>query len=168
MHLFPFAGAGNVPSSERALLVTNHEYTHEEILHPDGLVGAGYTIAKTRKSQAAHGLCVLEARRVQGKWTVNRNSPYGRRITGNTRMRISGPAAGHALMKVNEYTLTDNGSFPTGKTSDGTVCQWHAEQLRPRRHALGHLPVGRGKLERLLRQHHRQRQHRSGHARSAN
>jgi secreted PhoX family phosphatase len=48
-------------SSRRGLLVTNHEYTHEEILYPDGQIGAsGYTIAKTRKSQAAHGGWVVE------------------------------------------------------------------------------------------------------------
>jgi secreted PhoX family phosphatase len=38
-------------------------------------------------------------------------------------MRISGPAAGHALMKVNEYLINDQGSFATGRLTDGSVCR---------------------------------------------
>ena len=119
MHMFAFPGANGKPSSERGLLVTNHEYTHEEILFPDGQVGSGYTIAKTRKSQAAHGLAVTEARRINGKWSVIKNSVYGRRVTGNTQVKISGPAAGHALMKTKQYVIGDNGSLPTGGMIDG-------------------------------------------------
>jgi len=122
MHFFPLTAPGGGVSSDRGILCVNNEYTHEEILFPDGQVGAGYTIAKTRKSQAAHGVSVLEARRINGKWTVVKSSPYGRRITANTPMRIAGPAAGHALMKTREFTIGDNGSTPTGGTTDGTTC----------------------------------------------
>jgi len=121
MHFFPFTAAGNVPSNERGLLCVNNEYTHEEILFPDGQVGSGYTIAKTRKSQAAHGVSIVEARKVNGKWSVVKNSPYGRRITSNTPTVISGPAAGHPLMRANEYTITDTATTPTGGTTDGRV-----------------------------------------------
>ncbi|MBL8383991.1 MAG: PhoX family phosphatase [Burkholderiales bacterium] len=120
MHFFPFSGPGGTPLNDRGLLCVNHEYTHEAILHVGGQgAGPAYTIAKTRKSQAAHGVAVVEARRVAGKWTVMKNSPFGRRITSNTPMRISGPAAGHALMKANAYTITDAGSVPTGALTDG-------------------------------------------------
>ena len=122
MHLFPFQGTGGKPVSDRGLLVTNHEYTHEEMMYPDGQIGNGYNIAKTRKSQAAHGMGVLEAQRVQGKWAVVKNSPYGRRITGNSWMKVSGPAAGHALMKATQYTITDSASTPTGAMTDGKSC----------------------------------------------
>jgi uncharacterized protein len=122
MHLFPFAGLGGKPVSDRGLLVTNHEYTHEEILYPDGQVGNGYTIAKTRKSQAAHGIAVTEVRRANGKWQVLKNSPYGRRITGNSFVRISGPAAGHPLMRAVQYAITDAASTPTGAMTDGRSC----------------------------------------------
>jgi uncharacterized protein len=121
MHFFPFTGVGGKPSADRGILCVNNEYTHEEVLFLDGQVGAGYTIAKTRKSQAAHGVSILEARRVNGRWSVARNSPYGRRITSNTPMRVSGPAAGHALMRTNEYQITDAGSIPTGRSTDGRV-----------------------------------------------
>jgi secreted PhoX family phosphatase len=122
MHLFPFTGSNGQPISDRGLLVTNHEYTHEEILFPDGQVGAGYTIAKTRKSQAAHGIAVTEARKVNGKWSVIKASPYGRRVTGNSFIKMSGPAAGHALMKANQYSITDAGSASTGAQTDGKYC----------------------------------------------
>lgn len=114
MHYFPI-------SADRGLLVVNHEYTHEEVLYPDGQVGSGYTIAKTRKSQAAHGVAVVEIRRVRGQWSVVKNSRFGRRITGNTFMRISGPAAGHPLLRTREFLIDDSASTPTGATSDGTV-----------------------------------------------
>lgn len=120
MHFFPFAERNGTLSSERGLLVSNSEYTHEEILFPD--FHANYSIAKARKSQAAHGVNILEARRVRGFWGVQRNSIYGRRIDANTRMLISGPAAGHALMKTVDYSITDNGSTPTGGMTDGTYC----------------------------------------------
>ncbi len=119
MNFFPFAGRDGKPASDRGLLVANTEYTHENILFPDGQVGSGYTLAKTRKSQAAHGVNVIEARRVGTNWTVQRSSPYGRRIDANTPMLVSGPAAGHALMQVKDYVITDAGSVPTGSLTDG-------------------------------------------------
>ncbi|MBP6223627.1 MAG: PhoX family phosphatase [Rhizobacter sp.] len=108
-------------SSKRGLLCVNNEYTHEEVLFTDGQVGAGYTIAKTRKSQAAHGVSIVEARRKGGKWSVAKNSSLGRRITANTFMQVSGPAAGHALMQTREFLITDVASTPTGNTTNGRV-----------------------------------------------
>ncbi len=122
MHFFAFPGRDGKPTSDRGVICANNEYTHEEVLHSDGQVGAsGYSIAKCRKSQAAHGVSVLEARRGNGKWGVMRNSPYGRRLTANSPMRLSGPAAGHPLMQTVAYTINDQGSFPTGTTSNGRV-----------------------------------------------
>ena len=120
MHFFPLQGTGGAALSDRGILCANNEYTHEDLLFPDGQA-AGYNIAKTRKSQAAHGVSVLEVRRSAGKWSVVENSPYGRRITANTLCRISGPAAGHALLKTRKYTISDSGSTDTGLQSDGTV-----------------------------------------------
>jgi uncharacterized protein len=112
---------GHKEHSKRGLLCVNNEYTHEEVLFADGQVGAGYTIAKTRKSQAAHGVSIVEARRRGGKWVVARNSLLGRRITANTFMRVSGPAAGHALLQTKEFMITDTASTPTGGTTNGRV-----------------------------------------------
>ncbi len=119
MHYFPFPGRGGA-SSTRGILCVNNEYTHEEILHgAEGLAGgSGVTIAKVRKSQAAHGVSIVEIRRNAGKWGVVRNSRFGRRVTANTAMRVSGPAAGHALMRSKRFDIRPDGSFETG-VNDG-------------------------------------------------
>jgi secreted PhoX family phosphatase len=130
MHFFPL-GASRRDDCDAGLLCVNNEYTHEEVLYPDGQEGSGYTIEKTRKSQAAHGVSVVEARRVVEKkghgknatktvrWVVNRKTRYGRRITANTPMRIAGPAAGHELMKTVQYAIRRDGTTPTGGTTSG-------------------------------------------------
>lgn len=120
MHFFPLQGAGGVALSDRGVLCANNEYTHEDLLFPDGQA-AGYNIAKTRKSQAAHGVSVCELRRVNGSWQVVKNSPYGRRITANTPCKVSGPAAGHALLKARKYAIGDAGTVDTGTLTDGTT-----------------------------------------------
>ncbi|ATE59451.1 PhoX family protein [Thauera sinica] len=125
MHFFPFSSRGQV-LSDRGLLCANNEYTHEAILFPAGqtgsdVLGGGYTIEKARKSQSAHGVSIVEIRRVGSNWTVVANSIYGRRLTSNTPMRLSGPAAGHALLKANEHVITPTGTTPTGNQTDGYV-----------------------------------------------
>ena len=126
-HFFPFPVRGGV-SSERGVYCCNNEYTHEGILYPDGLhptngglPTAVVTIAKVRKSQAAHGVSVFELRKTAGKWGVVANSPFGRRITANTPMKLSGPAAGHALLKSKKYDIQPGGSTEIG-VNDGFSC----------------------------------------------
>lgn len=123
MHFFPFATRRG-PSSERGILCVNNEYTDEVQLHADGPQDtskpATVSVAKTRKSQAAHGVSILEvAKNTQGAWGVVRNSVYGRRITANTPMRVSGPAAGHPLLKSKRFDITPTGSIDTGMFNDG-------------------------------------------------
>jgi hypothetical protein len=123
MHYFPSPENPNA----RGLLVTNNEYTQETIHHTDGLdaatgglSGSVVTIAKVRKSQAAHGVSVVEiSKEATGKWQVNRNSPFGRRITANTPMTISGPASGHPLLRSKLYDIMASGSVDTGQMTDG-------------------------------------------------
>ena len=84
--------------SRSGLLVMNHEYTDDGLLHPDGM--KTWNAAKVKKAQAAHGVSVIEvAQQADGRWDLVRPSPWARRITANTPMQLSGPAAGHALMK---------------------------------------------------------------------
>jgi secreted PhoX family phosphatase len=119
MHYFPFGsqGAGRGVNPVRGLLCVNHEYTHEEILH--GAEGLNpVSVAKVRKSQAAHGVSVVEVRRNGGQWIVARNSPWNRRITGNSPMRVSGAAAGHPLMRSKRFAIGPAGSAEQG-VNDG-------------------------------------------------
>ena len=98
-------------NSTRGLLAINHEYTDDGLLHVGGM--EPWTADKVAKSQAAHGVSVIEVALAEGRWTVVRPSQYARRITGQTPMHFTGPAAGHALLK----TAAD----PTGTMVMGTV-----------------------------------------------
>jgi len=109
MHYFPLDGTA---ASRRGLLVMNHEYTDDGLLHTDGM--ASWTAEKVAKAQAAHGISVLEvARRAHGGWDLVRPSRYARRITARTPCAVAGPAAGHALLR----TAAD----PEGRTVLGTL-----------------------------------------------
>jgi secreted PhoX family phosphatase len=93
--------------NDHGLLVVNHEYTNEELMFPalgrqDGRAKfAGMTAALADVEMMAHGGSVLEIKRTNGKWAVVEGSKYARRITAETEMRISGPAAGHPRMRTN-------------------------------------------------------------------
>jgi secreted PhoX family phosphatase len=97
--------------STQGLLVMNHEYADDGLLHTDGM--KTWTAEKVRKAQAAHGVSVIEVELKDGKWSVVRPSPWARRITANTPMTFGGPAAGNALLK----TVAD----PSGRRVLGTL-----------------------------------------------
>ena len=109
MRFFPLP-AGQTGSTH-GLLAINHEYTDDGLLHPDGMLT--WTAEKVRKSQAAHGISVIEVRLDGNRWRVVRPSRYARRVTAATPMGITGPAAGHAWMR----TAAD----PAGRTALGTM-----------------------------------------------
>jgi secreted PhoX family phosphatase len=92
MHFFALDAGG-----ERGLLVMNHEYTDEQLLHTDGV--KEWTAVKVRKSLHAMGVSVIEIRRTGKGWQQVLPSPFARRVHGNTPMRIAGPAAGTPLMR---------------------------------------------------------------------
>ncbi len=109
MEFFPLPnGAGQ---ENRGLLAINHEYTDDGLLHADGM--KTWTSDKVRKSQAATGVSVVEVAQQGAQWRVVANSKYARRITVQTPMLLSGPAAGHDLLK----TAAD----ATGTRSLGTA-----------------------------------------------
>ncbi len=88
-------------TSTRALLVVNHEYTNEELMFPTGLYDEA---TMKRIAIASHGMSVVMVRRDSdrtGEWKRVRpsRSTYNRRITGSTRMRLDGPAAGHPRLR---------------------------------------------------------------------
>jgi len=60
MHFFPLPYGSR--ASDRGLLAMNHEYTDHGLLFRDG--SAGWSADKVLKSQAAHGVSVIEIRRM--------------------------------------------------------------------------------------------------------
>lgn len=114
MHFFPLARGRK--GSERGLLVVNHEYTDEGLLHtatPVEPAPEAYTLEMVRKSQNAHGVSVVEIERGRdGTWSVVPSS-LNRRVTANTAMTFSGPARGNELVT----TSWD----PAGTSPAGTI-----------------------------------------------
>lgn len=106
IHFFAHDGA-----SSGGLLVMNHEYTDDGLLHSDGM--ANWSAEKVHKAQAAHGVSVIEVAERGGHWQVVRPSPFARRITARTPIALAGPAAGHELMR----TAAD----PHGRSVLGTL-----------------------------------------------
>lgn len=106
LHYFPLAD-----NPDHGLLCINHEYTDDGLLHPDGM--KTWTAEKVAKSQAAHGISVIEVRRRGDGWQVVRPSRYARRITAATPIVIAGPAAGAPELR----TEAD----PLGRWVQGTI-----------------------------------------------
>jgi secreted PhoX family phosphatase len=84
-------------SSTRGLLVMNHEYTDDGLLHTDGM--KTWNAEKVAKGQAAHGISVSEIEFKEGRWQMVRPSRYARRLTASSPFAIGGPAAGHPMMR---------------------------------------------------------------------
>jgi len=94
------------------VIAVNHEYANLDINLPQNDEGAPLSVTDVRKIQDAQGVAVFEVKEGENGWEVVIDSPFNRRITHNTPMRIAGPAAGHALLR----TEAD----PSGTESLGT------------------------------------------------
>ena len=133
MELFAIGG--------RQVLAVNHEYVNPEInlvaasaaareaaaaaaeAGPGGETDATSVDAEVEvlptsaeevlKLQNAQGVSVMEVAEGENGWAIVKDSPFNRRITQNTEMRIAGPAAGHDLLK----TAAD----PDGTRALGTL-----------------------------------------------
>jgi uncharacterized protein len=94
------------------VIAVNHEYVNPEINLPQTADGTPATLEDVRKLQNLQGVSVFEVAEGPNGWAPVVDSPFNRRITHLTPMLISGPAAGHDLLK----TEAD----PTGTQSLGT------------------------------------------------
>ncbi|MEV0230864.1 PhoX family phosphatase [Nonomuraea sp. NPDC050786] len=88
---------------DRALLWVNHEYTDESLMFRGYTGGAAATEEQIKIALAAHGGSVVEIERANGtgewKLVTKGRRRYNRRITAQTPMAFSGPAAGSDLLK---------------------------------------------------------------------
>ena len=108
MWFFPFrkrnSGGKHFNSNLHGLLVVNNEFGGNfHILGKD----APESLSDVRVSQHAHGVTVVEIKKLGHKWQTVK-SKYSRRIHANSPMSFSGPAAGHELLQ------TINANVPLG------------------------------------------------------
>ncbi|MFI1394374.1 PhoX family protein [Streptomyces sp. NPDC020681] len=98
----------------RQILVANHEYT-DEVLMFRGYDAANPTREQVEIAWAAHGLSVVvvQGERSSGKLTPVTRHYLNRRLTATSEFKVTGPAAGSALLK----TSVD----PTGTKVLGTL-----------------------------------------------
>lgn len=103
MHFFPVNG-----SSEHGVLAINHEFgSNSHVLGKP----APESLEDVRVSQHAHGVGIVEIKKIDGKWqTVSSN--VARRIHVNTPVDISGPAADHHSL------MTNAGNAPAGTVNN--------------------------------------------------
>ncbi|MGW0802692.1 PhoX family protein [Nonomuraea sp. NPDC002799] len=112
---------------DRALLWVNHEYTDENLMFRGYTGGAAATEEQIKIALAAHGGSVVEIERAKdsGQWKLvtKGRRRYNRRITAQTPMRFTGPAAGSDLLK----TAADPGGVkPVGMLNNcsGGTTPW--------------------------------------------
>lgn len=137
MDLFYVNGSGNYSATEttRALLVMNHESSADaHFFHPNGQTSGGVSGKKfsqfdswdlgvrpeleVLKEINHHGVSVVEVgKNGAGQWEYKLDSLYNRRVTGQSLMRIDGPAAHLADIRSFMVTAYDT----TGATSRGTL-----------------------------------------------
>lgn len=84
-------------SDDRGLLCVNHEYSSTRNMFPAAQRRAKDK-ARIATEIASQGATIVEITRSSDRWKVERGSPLNRRITGDTPMEITGPAAGHPRM----------------------------------------------------------------------
>jgi secreted PhoX family phosphatase len=96
----------------KAVMAVNNEYTNRSIMYGARETKLPETEDDVRKGKAAHGISVFEVAQQNGSWKVLKDSACNRRITADSEMELTGPAAGHDLLK----TAAD----PTGTKSLGT------------------------------------------------
>jgi secreted PhoX family phosphatase len=119
MSFFGLAATGTTRddnSNTRGLLVMNHENISQRYLHPNGattLAGGARPEGEALKEIEAHGVSVVEVARSASGWAYVQGGPLNRRVTPNTPMTITGPAAGSAQLRT--------AFSPTGVQGRGTV-----------------------------------------------
>lgn len=138
-------------AAPRGLLCVNHEYTSTNLMFPG--VAAGYPASVTREIAlteiAAHGGTIAEIRRTPEGWRTVIGSPYNRRLTADTPMQITGPAAGHARLHTSDDPA---GARVLGTLNNcaGGITPWGTYLMAEENingNFLGALPVGHPEAE---------------------
>lgn len=95
------------------LLAINSEYVNPKINLPAEAEGVPQTAEQVQMLKNMQGVTVVEIADQGDGWRVVVDSPFNRRITHDTQMTMSGPAAGSDLVKTN--------ADPAGMSPKGTM-----------------------------------------------
>ncbi|CAM8655906.1 PhoX Predicted phosphatase [Comamonadaceae bacterium] len=101
------SGTADASSSDRGLLVMNHEAITDQFLHAAGVSARPRPASETDKEMPAHGVSIVEVRKTAGVFSYQQSSTFNRRITPLTPMEIKGVARGNALMQT-KFSNTGN------------------------------------------------------------
>ncbi|MCJ2182994.1 PhoX family phosphatase [Novosphingobium sp. 1949] len=130
LHFFGLSSGGDPDSSAltRGLMVQNHENITQAYLHVDGptTVGGARPLAEVVKEIECHGVSVSEY--VDGgerSWSYVQDSRFNRRITPNTEMALSGPAAGSDWM-VTAYSAEGTAGRGTINNCANGITGWNS------------------------------------------
>ena len=110
---------------DKQVIAVNHEYVNPKINLPHTEEGKPQAAEDVKKLQNLQGVAVMEVAEGPNGWQVVVDSPLNRRITHTTPMRLSGPAAGHDLLKTaadqtGTQSLGTYNNCGAGKTPWGT------------------------------------------------
>jgi secreted PhoX family phosphatase len=97
----------------RQVIAVNNEYANPKLNLPQNEDGIPTTADDVLKLQNLQGVTVMEVSESESGWDIVVDSAFNRRITHNTPMKVTGPAAGHDLL----MTPAD----PTGRMVLGTM-----------------------------------------------
>ena len=81
------------------VLAVNSEYTNNDINLPHTEEGNPASAEDVLALQNMQGVAVMEIAEGENGWSIVVDSPFNRRITHLTPMKIEGPAAGHPLLQ---------------------------------------------------------------------
>lgn len=146
---------------DKTVLITNNEYCNRKIIWGNREEGKPEGADDYLKGMNAHGLTAVEIIEKDGQWQIVKDSRYNRRFTPDVGMEITGPAAGHDLMKTTSdpdgmlalgtFNNCGNGATPWGtylaceENFNGyfaTENQQHEVSAEMKRYGLS--PKGRG------------------------
>ena len=109
---------------DKTVLIVNNEYCNRNIIWGNREEGKPQEDDDYLKGKNAHGLTAVEVVEKDGQWSIVKDSAYNRRFTPDEPMEITGPAAGHDLMKTTDdpegkvvlgtFNNCGNGSTPWG------------------------------------------------------
>ena len=88
-------------SNNDGVLVCNNEYTNDELMFRGYAGSESLTLEQLRITMAAHGMSVVQVERDSAStpWAYLKGARLNRRITATTPFRLTGPAAGSALVQ---------------------------------------------------------------------